>query len=104
MSKLIEARGLVKKYGDVMALDGFDLGVDEGTVVGLLGPNGAGKTTVVSILSTLLIPDSGSAFVGGIDVLASPKDVRRRIGLSGQFAAVDEYLTGFENLDMIGRL
>ncbi|MDA2979577.1 MAG: ATP-binding cassette domain-containing protein [Actinomycetota bacterium] len=104
MRSFIEAHGLVKKYGKVVALDGFDLSIDEGTVVGLLGPNGAGKTTVVSILSTLLVPDAGSASVGGIDVLQSPKEVRRRIGLSGQFAAVDEYLTGFENLDMIGRL
>ncbi len=104
MNPFIEAKGLVKKYGDVVALDGFDLSVDEGTIVGLLGPNGAGKTTVISILSTLLVPDSGSAFVGGIDVLEFPKGVRCRIGLSGQFAAVDEYLTGFENLDMIGRL
>ena len=104
MRSFIEAQGLVKKYGKVVALDGFDLSIEEGTVVGLLGPNGAGKTTVVSILSTLLVPDAGSAYVAGIDVLQSPKEVRGKIGLSGQFAAVDEYLTGFENLDMIGRL
>lgn len=101
---VIEAEGLVKRYGDVVALDGFDLSVERGTVVGVLGPNGAGKTTAVSILTTLLQPDAGTAHVSGIDVLASPKAVRRIIGLSGQYAAVDEYLTGFENLDMIGRL
>jgi ABC-2 type transport system ATP-binding protein len=104
MSAVIEAEGLVKTYGEVVALDGFDLTVDRGTVVGVLGPNGAGKTTAVSILTTLLRPDSGTARVSGIDVLTHPKDVRRIIGLSGQYAAVDEYLTGFENLDMIGRL
>ncbi len=76
----------------------------EGTVLGLLGPNGAGKTTAVSILTTLLEPDSGTATVAGADVLAEPGEVRKRIGLSGQYAAVDEHLTGFENLDMIGRL
>lgn len=100
----IEARGLVKRYGDVTALDGLDLTVPEGTVLGLLGPNGAGKTTAVSILTTLLEPDSGIAMVAGADVLAAPDEVRRRIGLSGQYAAVDEHLTGFENLDLIGRL
>jgi ABC-2 type transport system ATP-binding protein len=78
--------------------------VPTGSVLGLLGPNGAGKTTIVRILTTLLRPDEGSATVAGVDVLAKPRDVRRRIGLSGQYAAVDEYLTGFENLDMIGRL
>jgi ABC-2 type transport system ATP-binding protein len=101
---VIEAHGLTKTYKDVVALDGLDLSVEEGTIVGLLGPNGAGKTTAVSILTTLLKPDSGSATVAGADVLADPESVRRRIGLSGQYAAVDEYLTGFENLDMIGRL
>ncbi|KAA3641136.1 MAG: ATP-binding cassette domain-containing protein [Armatimonadetes bacterium] len=104
MTAVIEARGLVKHYGDVVALDGFDLSVEKGTVVGLLGPNGAGKTTVVSILTTLLIPDRGTATVDGLDVFTSAHDVRSRIGLSGQYAAVDEHLTGFENLDMIGRL
>ena len=104
MDSAIIARGLVKKYGDVTALDGVDLTVPTGTVLGLLGPNGAGKTTIVRVLSTLLRPDAGSAEVVGIDVLAHPREVRRRIGLSGQYAAVDEYLTGFENLDMIGRL
>lgn len=104
MKTMIEARGLGKRYGDVVALDGLDLTVPEGTVLGLLGPNGAGKTTVVSILTTLLRPDSGSAIVAGADVVVSPGEVRKRIGLSGQYAAVDEHLTGFENLDMIGRL
>ena len=100
----VEARGLVKRYGDVVALAGLDLTVSEGTVLGLLGPNGAGKTTAVSILTTLVQPDSGDATVAGADVVAAPQEVRRRIGLSGQYAAVDEHLTGFENLDMIGRL
>ena len=104
MPHVIEAHGLVKRYKDVIALDGLDLQVEEGTVVGLLGPNGAGKTTAVSILTTLLDPDEGTATVAGIDVLKSPGKVRQRIGLSGQYAAVDEHLTGFENLDMIGRL
>ena len=100
----VAARGLVKKYKDVVALDGVDLTVPEGTVLGLLGPNGAGKTTTVRILATLLQPDSGTAEVAGIDVLHHPRAVRRKIGLSGQYAAVDEYLTGYENLEMIGRL
>jgi ABC-2 type transport system ATP-binding protein len=100
----IEARGLVKRYGEVLALAGLDLTVPEGTVVGLLGPNGAGKTTAVSILTTLLKPDAGTAVVAGADVVAAPGEARKRIGLSGQYAALDEHLTGFENLDMIGRL
>jgi len=104
MNAAIEATGLVKRYKQVTALGGLDLHVPEGTVLALLGPNGAGKTTVVSILATLLRPDEGSATVAGADVIASPGEVRKRIGLSGQFAAVDENLTGFENLDMIGRL
>jgi len=104
MSGAIRARGLVKHYGKVTALDGVDISVPTGTVLGLLGPNGAGKTTVVRILATLLRPDAGQAEVAGVDVLADPAGVRRKIGLSGQYAAVDEYLTGFENLDMIGRL
>ena len=101
---VIEARGLVKRYGDVTALGGLDLDVPEGTVLGLLGPNGAGKTTAVRVLTTLLEPDEGSATVAGVDVRRDPAGVRERIGLSGQYAAVDEYLTGFENLRMVGRL
>ncbi len=104
MSDAVVAEGLVKKYGDVVALAGLDLRVPTGTVLGVLGPNGAGKTTAVRVLTTLLRPDSGRAEVAGVDVLADPDEVRRRIGLSGQYAAVDEYLTGFENLDMVGRL
>jgi ABC-2 type transport system ATP-binding protein len=104
MGGTIQATGLVKRYGDVVALDGLDLYVPEGSILGLLGPNGAGKTTAVSILATLLRPDEGTALVAGADVIAAPTDVRCRIGLSGQFAAVDENLTGFENLEMIGRL
>jgi ABC-2 type transport system ATP-binding protein len=98
------ADGLVKTYGKVKALDGLDLDIPEGTVLGLLGPNGAGKTTCVRVLTTLLQPDSGRAEVAGIDVLREPGKVRERIGLSGQYAAVDENLTGYENLDMVGRL
>ncbi len=101
---VIEARGLRKAYKEVVALDGLDLSVPEGTVLGLLGPNGAGKTTAVSILTTLLTPDAGTATVAGADVVREPHEVRKRIGLAGQNAAVDETLTGFENLDMIGRL
>ena len=104
MPTAIRATGLVKRYGDVTALDGVDLDVAEGTVLGLLGPNGAGKTTIVRILTTLLVPDAGSATVAGADVVTDPAGVRSRLGLSGQYAAVDEHLTGFENLDMIGRL
>ncbi|HET9170318.1 MAG TPA: ATP-binding cassette domain-containing protein [Actinospica sp.] len=104
----IEAEGLVKTYGSgektVRALDGVDLEVREGTVLGLLGPNGAGKTTAVRVLATLLTPDSGRASVLGLDVLREPQKVRERIGLSGQYAAVDENLTGRENLVMVGRL
>jgi len=104
MPDVIRASGLVKRYGSVSALDGLDLTVPEGTILGLLGPNGAGKTTAVRILTTLLDADEGTAHVAGIDVRTDPQRVRERIGLSGQYAAVDEYLTGFENLDMIGRL
>ncbi|MEU4037090.1 ATP-binding cassette domain-containing protein [Streptomyces collinus] len=104
MPGAIYAEGLVKTFGDVRALDGVDLDVPEGTVLGLLGPNGAGKTTTVRCLTTLLRPDSGRAVVAGVDVLKHPDAVRRSIGLSGQFAAVDEYLTGRENLQMVGQL
>ncbi|MER6631695.1 ATP-binding cassette domain-containing protein [Streptomyces sp. NPDC000987] len=104
MPGAIYAEGLKKTFGDVKALDGVDLDVPEGTVLGLLGPNGAGKTTTVRCLTTLLRPDSGRAVVAGLDVLKQPNEVRRSIGLSGQFAAVDEYLTGRENLQMVGRL
>ncbi|MBT2544880.1 ATP-binding cassette domain-containing protein [Streptomyces sp. ISL-44] len=104
MPGAIYAEGLVKSFGDVRALDGVDLDVPEGTVLGLLGPNGAGKTTTVRVLTTLLRPDSGKAVVAGLDVLKYPNEVRRAIGLSGQFAAVDEYLTGRENLQMVGQL
>jgi ABC-2 type transport system ATP-binding protein len=107
MDLVIEARGLVKRYAGrkrtVVALDGLDLSAPKGTVLGLLGPNGAGKTTAVRILSTLLEPDSGSALVAGVDVVKNPREARRRIGLSGQSAAVDEHLTGRENLVMVGR-
>ncbi len=100
----VEAEGLTKHYGSVRALDGVDLRVPRGTTLGVLGPNGAGKTTAVRVLTTLLRPDAGSARVAGLDVLRQPARVREVIGLSGQYAAVDEYLTGFENLDMVGRL
>jgi ABC-2 type transport system ATP-binding protein len=98
------ARGLRKSFGDVVALDGVDLAAPAGTVFGLLGPNGAGKTTAVKILTTLLPPDEGSAEVGGLDVVRQADELRSRIGLTGQYAAVDEYLTGRENLEMFGRL
>src|SRR5438093_8730265 len=104
----IVAEGLVKIYrsrkSEVRALDGLDLAVPEGTVLGLLGPNGAGKTTAVRILTTLLDADAGTAEVAGLDVRRDAARVRAAIGVSGQYAAVDEYLTGFENLDMVGRL
>src|ERR671916_1320643 len=104
MTDVIRTEALVKRYGNVVALDGLDLTVPKGTVLGLLGPNGAGKTTAVRILSTLLDPDEGTVEVAGLDVRAQPDKVRERIGLSGQNAAVDEHLTGYENLDMVGRL
>jgi len=104
MPDAIVAEGLVKRYGRLVALDGLDLTVPEGTVTALLGPNGAGKTTAVRVLTTLLIPDAGRATVAGIDVLRNPQALRSRIGASGQYSAVDEYLTGFENLEMVGRL
>ncbi|MGA4841211.1 ATP-binding cassette domain-containing protein [Streptomyces sp. G45] len=100
----VRARGLTKRYGDKKALDGFDLTVRHGTVHGLLGPNGAGKTTAVRILSTLIRLDGGEAAVGGADVVREPGLVRGRIGLTGQYAAVDEVLTGRQNLEMFGRL
>src|SRR3954465_15451157 len=96
--------GLTKSFGDVRALDGVDLEVATGTVLGLLGPNGAGKTTAVRVLTTLLKPDSGSARVVGLDVVEQAAELRQRIGLAGQYAAVDELLTGDENLTMVGRL
>ncbi len=104
MTEMIRATGLVKRYKAVEALSGLDLSVQEGQVLALLGPNGAGKTTAVRVLATLLEPDEGSATVAGVDVLADPEGVRSRIGLSGQYAAVDEHLTGYENLEMVGRL
>ena len=99
----VTAEGLVKQYGENRALDGLDLEVPEGSVLGLLGPNGAGKTTSVNILTTLLRPDAGRAFVDGIDVVAEPAKVRARIGLTGQYAAVEERLTGRENLELMAR-
>ena len=104
MVDMIQAHGLVKRYKEVTALAGLDLAVPEGQVLALLGPNGAGKTTAVRVLTTLLKPDEGTAHVAGVDVRADPDGVRARIGLSGQYAAVDEHLTGFENLEMVGRL
>jgi oleandomycin transport system ATP-binding protein len=100
----IEAEGLVRTFGKVRALDGIDMVAREGTVFGLLGPNGAGKTTAIRVLSTLIRPDSGRAVVGGYDVVGEPAKVRRLIGLTGQYAAVDELLSGKDNLFMIGRL
>ena len=100
----VETSGLTKRYGKVEALCGVDLRVEAGSVFGLLGPNGAGKTTAVRILTTLLAPDRGSARVAGFDVVRDPGKVREHIGLAGQYAAVDENLTGFENLEMVGRL
>ncbi|HKA69659.1 MAG TPA: ATP-binding cassette domain-containing protein [Actinomycetes bacterium] len=98
------AEGLAKHYGDVHALDGFDLTVPRGMVYGLLGPNGAGKTTAVRVLTTLIRPTAGRAEVAGYDVSRQPRLVRRRIGLAGQHAALDEILTGRQNLEMFGRL
>jgi len=100
----VETSSLHKRYGDVHALRGVDLRVEAGSIFGLLGPNGAGKTTAVRILTTLLQPDEGSARVAGFDVVRDAGRVRERIGLAGQYAAVDENLTGLENLEMVGRL
>src|SRR4029077_19479273 len=100
----IEVRGLVKRFGDVRALDGLDLTASHGNVVALLGPNGAGKTTLVRVLATLIEADAGSASVLGLDVQRDAGQLRERIGLAGQYAAVDENLTGLENLTMVGRL
>src|ERR671923_1615148 len=100
----IQAEGLRKSYGDVQALDGIDLEAPAGTILGLLGPNGAGKTTAVRILTTLLPPDGGTARVAGLDVVRDAAALRAQIGLAGQYAAVDENLSGRENLEMVGRL
>jgi oleandomycin transport system ATP-binding protein len=104
MTAAIEAHGLIKHFGKTKALDGIDLTVEEGRVLGVLGPNGAGKTTAVRILATLLKPDGGTATVTGLDVVHQARAVRRKIGLTGQFASVDEDLTGMQNLVMIGQL
>jgi ABC-2 type transport system ATP-binding protein len=101
---MIEAVGLHKSFGETRALRGLDLSVAEGTILGVLGPNGAGKTTAVRILTTLTHPDAGSATVAGIDVLKDPSSVRHMVGVAGQYASLDELLTGRENLGMIGRL
>ncbi|HEY1821854.1 MAG TPA: ATP-binding cassette domain-containing protein [Trebonia sp.] len=100
----IVARGLTKRFGPTTAVDGIDLTIPEGTVFGLLGPNGAGKTTIVSILATLVIPDEGRASVLGYDVTSQAHQVRQLVGLTGQYASVDETLTGTENLVLLGRL
>jgi len=101
---ILEARGLMKRYGKTQALAGLDLVVNPGRVVALLGPNGAGKTTFVRAVATLLRPDAGTLHVDGIDALRKPARVRQVIGLAGQFAAVEEAMTGRENLEMVGRL
>ncbi|WP_098961214.1 ATP-binding cassette domain-containing protein [Pseudonocardia sp. N23] len=103
-STAVRVEGLTKSFGATRALDGVDLEIPTGTILGLLGPNGAGKTTTVRILTTLLRPDAGRAVVAGHDVMEQPQQVRRAIGLSGQYAAVDENLTGAENLYLVGRL
>jgi ABC-2 type transport system ATP-binding protein len=104
MSPFIEAEGLIKRFGETVALDGLDLTARSGEVLAILGPNGAGKTTFVRMLATLLKPDAGRLRVAGVDVLNQPAEVRRRIGLAGQFAAVDAAQSGRENLQMVARL
>src|SRR5579862_4396227 len=104
MAAFIEAHGLTKHYKRVRALDGFDLVAEQGHVVALLGPNGAGKTTFVRMVATLTRPDSGTLSVAGVDAIAAPANVRRVIGLAGQYAAVEPAMTGRENLEMVGRL
>jgi oleandomycin transport system ATP-binding protein len=104
MTNVIETHGLKKRFGTTQALDGVDLAAEEGTVLGVLGPNGAGKTTAVRVLATLLRPDEGTATVGGYDVVREPHQVRKIIGLTGQYASVDEDLTGTQNLMLIGQL
>lgn len=101
---IVDVRDVHKNFGEVEALRGVTLGFERGVVYGLLGPNGAGKTTLINVLATLLKPDAGSAHVSGIDVTADPQGVRRKIGLAGQFAAVDDYLTGRETVIMVGQL
>lgn len=103
-SSAVQARGLVKKFGENTAVDGVDLSIPRGGIYGVLGPNGAGKTTVIRMLATLLRPDGGEATVLGHDVAAEPKSVREKIALTGQFASLDEDLTGIENLILLGRL
>lgn len=102
--KAVSTRDIVKTFGEIRALDGVSIEFEAGIVYGLLGPNGAGKTTLIRVLTTLLKPDSGEATVTGVDVIHDPVAVRRKIGLAGQFAAVDEFLTGRENVEMVGRL
>ena len=104
MTNAIETRALAKSFGKTRALDGIDLTVREGSVYGLLGPNGAGKTTTIRVLATLLKPDTGHATVAGLDVVREPDAVRRKVGLTGQYASVDEDLTGIENLILVARL
>jgi len=104
MAAIIETTNLTKRFGEVDALNGVDLAVEPGTVYGMLGPNGAGKTTTVRILTTLITPTTGSAHVAGFDVVRDAERLRSAIGLAGQYAAVDEILTGYENLEMVGRL
>jgi oleandomycin transport system ATP-binding protein len=104
MTNAIEAEGLIKRFGNTLALDGINLAAREGTVLGVLGPNGAGKTTAVRILATLLKADGGTAKVAGLDVAKNSHEIRQLIGLTGQYASVDEDLTGLQNLVLIGQL